>query len=365
MNETLLYKIGITLIPKVGPKIGKNLISYCGGVEAVFKTPKKQLLKIPGIGPEIANAISSPDIPALAEKEMEYIRKNNIQVLFYLDADFPSRLRHINDSPLLLYYKGNANLNSERTVAIVGTRKPTPYGLQVCRDLVGGLGDYNILLISGLAYGIDVCAHRSCLQFGIPTLGIVGHGLDTIYPPVHRGVASSMIQNGGLLTEFSSNTLPDGRHFPMRNRIIAGLADAVIVVETGKSGGSIITANIAHSYNKDVFAVPGRTSDKQSEGCNHLIKCHKAALIQNASDIGYIMNWEKPEMGKTNQRELFVELDESEQLILSLFKNQEGLDIDYLSYKTQMRNSEIASLVLNLEFKGVLKSLPGKRYVKV
>ena len=245
MNDDLLYKIGITFIPKVGVVIAKNLISYCGSVEAVFMARKKELLKIPGIGPEIAESILDQNVLNLAEQEIVYLAQNDIQPLFYLDNQYPRRLKNYPDAPLLLYHKGNTNLNANRTVAIVGTRKPTYHGVAACEDIVTQLRGYNVVLISGLAYGIDITAHKTCLKLDIPTVGVVGHGLDTIYPASHKDTAMKMLENGGVLSEFPSKTKPDGRHFPMRNRIIAGMADAVIVVETANKGGSMITANIA------------------------------------------------------------------------------------------------------------------------
>ena len=230
MNQ-LIHKIGITFIPKVGVVTARNLISYCGNVEAVFRTSRKALLKIPGVGPEIAQSIISQNVLIRAEKEIEYLNKQNITPLFYLDNDYPKRLRHLFDAPILLYYKGNADLNSNRTVAIIGTRKPSHRGISICQEFVHQLKDLEVLLVSGLAYGIDITAHKACLQHNILNVGVVGHGLDTIYPSDHSTTAAKMIHHGGILSEFPSGTLPDGRHFPMRNRIIAGLADALIIVE--------------------------------------------------------------------------------------------------------------------------------------
>ena len=364
MNE-LLYKIGITLIPNVGVITAKNLISYCGGVEAVFKSSAKALQKIPGVGPTIVKAILEQKVFSEAEKEIDYLLDHNIQPLFYLDKSYPRRLTNIHDAPILLYYKGNAPLNADRIVGVIGTRKPSFYGTATCEKIVNELKDYNVLIVSGLAYGIDVTAHRAALKMGIPNVGVVGHGLDTIYPFQHKQTAAEMIQNGGILTEFPSFIKPDGRHFPMRNRIIAGLSDALVVVETAKKGGSVITVNIANSYHKDVFAVPGRVGDKRSVGCNHLIKSHKACLLESVADLSYVMNWDHCEKKQSVQGLLFPELGEQEKLILSLFEDRNDLDIDYISYSTKLKNSEIASLVLGLEFKGVLKSLPGKRYAKI
>lgn len=363
-TEDLLYRIGISLIPMVGPKTARTLISYCGGVREVFEAPKKELLRIPGIGEKTARSILNQRVLLRAEQEIEYMEQHGIRALFYLDEAFPSRLRHLPDSPVLLFYKGGAELNSERIVAIVGTRRPTALGRRVCEELVEGLKPYGVVVISGLAFGIDITAHRKCLNIGIPTLGALGHGLGSIYPHQHRTTAMQMTENGGLLSEYVSDTRPDREHFPMRNRIIAGLCDALVVVETARRGGSMISAHLACDYNRDVFAIPGRPRDEQSQGCNHLIKINKAALIENAEDLAYAMNWDLPgERRGGVQPSLFAELTETERHVVDYIKPQEKVGIDELTQALDMNNSQMAALLLNLEFKGVVQSLPGKRYM--
>ena len=364
-TDTLLYKIALTLIPNVGPRTAKQLIAYCGGVEAVFKTSKRQLLKIPRIGPKLIENININNVLDKARQELDYICKHNIKPLFFLDETYPSRLKHINDSPLMLYFKGNANLNQERTVAIIGTRSPTQKGIWACQEIIKQFQPYSPVIISGLAYGIDITAHKKSLTEHIPTIGVVGHGLNTIYPHRHKSVAEKMIENGGILSEYPSYTLPDGRHFPMRNRIIAGLADAVLVIETAEKGGSIITANLANSYHKDVFALPGNIFNKYSKGCNLLIKHHKASLFEHAEDVAQMMNWEIKKSRKNIQKELFVDLNEEEKNIVDLLRKHVEIDIDGLSHLARKKTSQLASLLLNLEFKGILKPLPGKRYVLI
>ncbi|MBK7869475.1 MAG: DNA-protecting protein DprA [Saprospiraceae bacterium] len=361
MND-LLYKIAITRIPLVGAVTAKTLISYCGSVDAVFAAKKRELLKIPGIGERIAASVLQRDFLSEAESELHFIEKNNINPIFYLDEDYPERLRHYHDSPIMLYCKGNLDLNAHRTVGIVGTRQPSPQGVAFCEEIVEGLKPYDVLLISGLAYGIDIAAHRKCVELDMPTLGILGHGFHTIYPASHRNIAEKMIQNGGLITEYPSDTKPDKENFPMRNRIIAGLCDALIVVETGIKGGSMITAHMANEYNKDVFAVPGRVKDKLSQGCNHLIKAHKALLLESADDIAYILRWEELDARKQIQQQLFIELSDAEKIIVNLLQQTPEASIDKLMIESSVSGSEMASLLLNLEFKGVIKSLPGKRY---
>ena len=364
MNNQLLYQIGLTKIPSIGAKNAKLLVSYCGGVEAVFKTSAKDLVKIPGIGAKTAKKIAQQTVLKSAEKEIKFIERNNIQPLFYLDKTYPRRLKHYEDCPVMLYFKGKAELNTARIVGIVGTRKPTNRGKAFCEELVEQLREYNVLIISGLAYGIDITAHKKCVDLNIPTIAALGHSLDRIYPSSHRSTAIEMVKNGGLITEFTSGTAPDYMNFPMRNRIIAGMCDALIVVETAKKGGSIITANQANDYNKDVFAVPGRIKDKYSEGCNHLIKIHKAALLESAADIAYIMQWEaEKEKEKGIQRHLFVELEAIERQIVELLQNTESLDVDTIAFKMQLVVSDLSAWLLTLELKGIIKALPGKRYM--
>lgn len=361
----LLYKIALTKIPKAGPVNARQIVAWCGGVKEVFQTPKKELLKIPGIGKTMADHILNKNALIQAEEELIFIENNKIETFFYLDKNFPQRLVHFSDAPLLLYYKGNMDLNHSRTVGIVGTRKPSEQGKAICEDIIEGLKDYNVAVISGLAYGIDVTAHRKCLELGIPTVGCLGHGLHMTYPAAHIKTAREMVSNGGLLTEFTSKEKPDAPHFPMRNRIIAGLSDALIVVETARKGGSMISAEMAFNYNKDVFAVPGRLKDPVSQGCNLLIKSHKAQLIESAEDIAYIMRWTKGKAPKLVQKQLFVDLNPLEKKIIESLESKESENIDALSYQTGFTQSELATILLNLEFKGMIKSLPGKRYMLV
>jgi len=365
MNQELLYKIALTLIPHVGAVNGKNLISYCGSVEAVFKNSKRALLKIPGVGKETANSIATQEVLAMAELEMKYLEENDIKPYYFLDDNYPSRLKHLPDAPILLYFKGNAKLEAERTVGIIGTRKPTAAGKVICEEFVEDLKSYNVTVISGLAFGIDVTAHKKCVDLEIPTIGVLGHGFDTIYPSAHRKVAQQMIEQGGLLTEFAHSYGPDAPHFPMRNRVVAGLCDALIVVETPKKGGSMITANLANQYHKDVFAFPGRIHDKQSEGCNLLIKSHKAALLDGALDLAYVMQWGAKPKTKKIQKSLFVDLTTKQKRIVDLLTKREQLSIDQLNAVLELTSSEMAKELLDLEFKGLIRSLPGKRYLLV
>ncbi len=361
--EDLIYKLAITLIPGVGSVNGKSLIAYCGGVKAVFMEKKRALLKIPGIGEQTVNAITNHNVFDRAEEEYAFIEKNKITPLFYLDKEYPVRLKQCHDSPLMLFYKGTTDLNVPKVVALVGTRKATEYGRDMCRKIIEGLVEHNVLIVSGLAYGIDTWSHKAAIDSKLETVGVLGHGLDRIYPYANRSLAEKMLENGGLLCEYMSGTLPDRENFPMRNRIIAGMSDAVIVIEAGETGGALITAEIANSYNRDVFAVPGRIGDPHSEGCNKLIKINKAALIQSARDISYLLNWnEKKDHKKPAQRQLFLTLTPNEELIVSTLKEKGDLDIDTLLIETKLLPAKAVTILLNMEFEGILRCLPGKVY---
>lgn len=364
VDESLKYKIALTLISGVGNVIARNLVSYCGSVEDIFRTSKKNLEKIPDVGPVTAEAIKNFCDFERAENECLFIEKHQITPLFYLDKNYPARLKNCNDAPVMLYYKGNTDLNSARIVAIVGTRSATDYGKAFCEKLVADLKNSKAIIVSGLAYGIDVYAHKAALKNEMETIGVMAHGLDRIYPGLHRSIAEKMVEHGGLLTEYLPGTKPDKENFPQRNRIVAGISDAVVIVEAAKKGGALITAEIANSYNRDVFAVPGRLNDYFSEGCNHLIKLNKAVLIESAKDIEYIMGWEEQQSKKINntQRNLFVELNTEEKSLVDLINQNGSMDIDTICSNITLPVSKVSATLLNLEFKGMVKSLPGKIY---
>lgn len=359
-RSDIIYKLALKDIPKIGAVQAKNLVSYCGGVKEVFEADERVLRAIPGIGPKRAEDILNFDQFENAEREYELAKSKNIKLSFYLDKDYPQRLKHYQDSPILLYSSGNVNTEVSRTVAIVGTRKPTPSGILQCEKIVEELKNYNVTIISGLAYGIDTTAHRKAVECDIPTIGVLGNGLSKLYPATNRSLAQRMKEKGGLLSEFHMEAIPDREHFPMRNRIISALSDVVIVVESAIKGGSMITAIFANDQNKDVFAIPGRNTDSMSEGCNHLIKTNQAHLLSSAKDIAYIMRWDQNE--KPQQMELHLDLNNSEKLVIEKLKTEE-LGIDSLVYQTGYKMSEITSILLNLEFKGIIKTIPGKKYM--
>ena len=363
MDQDLLHRIALTKISNIGPILTRNLIQHFHSANNVFDASVKELLKVPGINLQLAKSILAKITFEQAEKELIFLNQNNINCIFFNDKNYPERLKHIHGAPVILYSKGDLNLDHPRNVSIVGTRKYTPIGKKNTEDLVEGLKKYNVQIISGLAYGIDFLAHSKAVEQNIPTIGVLGHGLSMIYPYDHKALANSMLENGGLLTEFSFNTGINKDQFPMRNRIVAGLSDALIVIESAVKGGSIITAEYANNFNKDVFAIPGRIQDKHSGGCNRLIKLNKAHLLEKPEDIGYIMGWDKQDKGIGVQQNLFNDLSKEDERVIQSIKKYGESSFDRLSYDTEIQNSELASLLLSLEFKGIIKSLPGKRFI--
>ncbi|HCY43639.1 MAG TPA: DNA-protecting protein DprA [Prolixibacteraceae bacterium] len=363
-TENLEYKIAISLIPGIGAVTARNLIAYIGSVEGVFQEKEKNLMKIPGVGEVNAQRVVRQDVLERAKREVEFILKNKITTYFYLDDNYPARLKNCSDAPIILFYRGNANLNERRIISVVGTRNATSYGKELCDELISNISQrsYPLLVVSGLAYGIDVHAHKACLKYDIPTVGVFAHGLDTIYPALHAPVAAKMLEKGGLITDFISSTKIDRQNFLRRNRIIAGLADATIIVESAEKGGALVTADIANSYNRDVFAFPGRSNDPFSKGCNKLIKLNEAVLIENLADIEKAMNWDvKTPSAKIVQTSLFVELSAEEEKIINLLKGGDRF-VDEITIETQLPMSKVSSTLLGLEFKGMVISLPGKMY---
>jgi DNA processing protein len=360
-QEEVIHKIALNLVPKIGNKTAATLLEHYGSAKAVFENAtSKDLCQFPLIGTITANKIIKKITLNRAEEEWAFIQKYQIQVLSQEMPDYPKRLKNCHDAPFLLYHKGNSNLNASKIVAIVGTRKPTVQGKMFCDRLIQDLSAYNPLIVSGLAYGIDITAHRQCVDMGLSNVGVVAHGLDRIYPKKHKGTAQKMVECGGILTEFITQTEPLPQHFPMRNRIIAGMADAVVVIETANRGGSMITAHIANEYNKDVFAVPGRLNDTVSQGCNHLIKTHRASLLESAADIAYILRWEKQKAG--SQKQIFTKLSAQERLIVDLLVGEDNVHLDKIIDKTNISTSKMAALLLELEFKAVIRALPGKGF---
>lgn len=364
MNTELLHQLALTLVPNIGPVQARTLVDHFGEPVAIFKAKKSTLELLEGIGEVRARSIKSFAGFKRAEEELAFIEKYKITPVFITDPLYPQRLLQCYDPPTILYYRGKASLNTSKIIAIVGTRSKTDYGKQLTEKLVADLKAQQVLVISGLALGVDAIAHKAALKNALPTIAVVAHGLDKIYPPEHTALAKDIIrQQGGLLTEFRSKTKPDKHNFPSRNRIVAGMSDAVVVVETDIKGGSMITAELANGYNKDVFAFPGRTIDNKSAGCNYLIKNNKAILATGAQDIIDTLGWtEKNNRPKTAQKELFIQLSDEEKRMVDLLREKETIAIDELRIKSNLSSSAAAAAILNLELQNVIISLPGKMY---
>jgi DNA processing protein len=362
LNERM-YQLALTMVPNIGDVQARLLVQHFKTASAIFGARPSELERMEGIGAVRARSIKQFNDFSAAEKELEFIEKYQIQMLFVADEQYPKRLLNCYDAPPLLFYRGAANLNSSRVLAIVGTRSATDYGRQLTEQIVQDLSGYEVVIVSGLALGIDAHAHRAALKCNLPTVGVVGHGLDKIYPHAHTKMAREMVlAGGGILSEFFSGTLPDKHNFPLRNRIVAGLSDATIVVETDVKGGSMITAKMADAYNRDVFAVPGRSTDPKSSGCNYLIQHQKALLINNAEDLLEAMGWKDKNITRQKQRELFIEFTEEEKKLVHLLREGKPVPIDEINLQSGLSSSTVAATLLNLELKGVIVSMPGKMY---
>lgn len=360
LEEELMAKIALQIVPRIGNKIAHQLLAHYGSAKRLFEEATvRELCQFAYLGQSTAQLIVQKATWQRAEKEWAFAQQYKIQVLSQTEKEYPKRLQQCSDAPFLLYYKGNASLNASKVVAIVGTRKPSARGRQFCEQLLENLQGYAPLLVSGLAYGIDITVHRKSLALQLPNIGVVAHGLDRIYPNQHQSVAQRMVQCGGILTEFRTQTEPFSKHFPMRNRIIAGMVDAVVVVETANRGGSMITAHLANEYNKEVFAVPGRLNDPLAQGCNHLIKTHRACLIESAADMAYLLGWHQVQ--SSPQKKIFPSLSSQEQSLVNHLVGQ-TLHLEEISRQMHLGSSQLASLLLELEFKGILRALPGKRF---
>lgn len=368
LNKTtndIHYGIALSLIPKIGPAVYKSIISYSGSAQNFFNMPLGKAGKIPRIGPKLLEAIRNKNTYLKqADSLIEEAERKNVKILSYLDHSFPHRLKHYEDSPVILFTKGNVNLNPSRTVGVVGTRNATTYGKTITRQIIEDLAPYRPTIISGLAYGIDIEAHRAALNNGLPTIAILGSPVDKIYPAVHTSTSQAMMEAGGLVSEFKLGSDMVPGNFPQRNRVIASLSDALIVVEAAKKGGALITAEIAYSYNKEVFAVPGNLQSPFSEGCNSLIRRMKASIYMGSKDLEEALSWSK-ENNQPTPELITANLDDFEEElkpILQVFIDNPTQQIDELSYKTLIPISTLASHLLQLEFLGVIKSLPGKKY---
>lgn len=365
LSMSNLYKTALSFLNGFGPVNIKKAIAYTGSLEAFFKEKKQNLTKIPGIGQVTIQRLDRDSALINAEEELKFIEKNQIQIAFYLDNNYPQKLLHCSDSPCVLYYKGNINLNSNRQISIVGTRNASDYGKEICNQLIKDLSEKSekTTIVSGLAYGIDIIAHKAALQYNLPTIAAIGHGLHQMYPAQHRKYAEEITNNGALITEFTTKSKFDPKNFVRRNRIIAGISQATIVIESAIKGGSLVTADIANSYNRDVFAFPGRINDKFSEGCNYLIKTNQAHLIESISDLEYILSWDDIKKPKTEvQTKLFVDFTKEEEQVIEILRESDKIPIDLICLKSSYPMSKVSSVLLKLEFDGIIKSHPGKIY---
>jgi len=364
MNEVqLLQHLRLTMIPQVGDIHIGILLKHFGSPAAVFCASPKALEEVPGIGAVRAAAIRNCHVQQRVEAEWQFIQKNHIKVLVKGNEDYPAKLEHCIDAPHVLYCKGSSNLLNKRVVSVVGTRSPSQYGKDRVVELMAVLGQHDVLVVSGLAYGIDTMAHKEALKNKLTTIGVLGHGLDQVYPHANRELAAEMLEQGGLLSEFMQGIKPEKQNFPKRNRIVSGLADAVVVVESGSKGGSLITADIANSYNKDVLAYPGRATDPSSKGCNQLIRNHKANLITCGQDLVEFMNWAEalPKSSKA-QPGMNASLSDEENVILSIINHHDPCPVDLLTSMSGLNPGMVAAHLLSLEMAGLVACLPGKLY---
>jgi DNA processing protein len=365
-HDELYYILALQKIDGVGDIVAKKLLNHCGSAKAIFEAKASHLSGIDGVGSMLLKNLKDKSVFDKAESEIKFIEKNNIKVAYFQDENYPDRLKHCIDGPLLLFSSGNIDLTNRRIISIVGTRQITSYGTEFCKKLIEDLAPLNPIIVSGFAYGVDIVAHQAAMDHNLQTIGVVAHGLNQIYPKVHKKYVAKVEENGGFMTEFWSDSNPDKENFVRRNRIVAGMAEATIVIESAEKGGSLITANLANDYNRDVFAVPGRVSDKYSQGCNNLIKTQRAHLLSSAADVLYILNWELSSQTKNDkksvQKQLFVSLEPDEQKIYDyLLKNGKEL-MDIIAIECDMPIFKISGMLLTMELKGVIRPLPGKLF---
>lgn len=358
----LHFALALQAVPSIGDITAKKLIQHCGSPEAVFKSSKQALQSIDGIGTVIINALYRSETMNLAEKELEFIQKNDIQAFYFNDDNYPYRLKYCIDGPIVLFQKGNIKWEGSPVISIVGTRKLTSYGKKQCENLIKELSVFNPIVVSGFAYGADITAHKAAIEFNLQTVGCMAQRLQKTYPAVHKKYREEMESNGGFVTDFWSTAKFDPSNFIRRNRLIAGLSEATIVIESGAKGGSLATAYFALDYNREVFAIPGRTNDIQSMGCNTLIKTKNAHLLSVPADVPYILNWDVELQPKPIQKALFIDLDSDEKIVYDFLQKQGRTLLDLIALNCKMPTSKVSYVLLNLELKGVVRPLPGKEF---
>ncbi|MEL1253800.1 DNA-processing protein DprA [Flavobacterium sp. DGU38] len=361
-EQDLFYLLALLRVEGVGDIMAKKLLANFGNAENIFKAKNSQIAAVDGVGAVLLKNLKDKTVFEKASQELKFIEQNNIRTSFFQEENYPERLKHCIDSPVLIFSAGNINLHNNRIISIVGTRQITSYGIEFCRNLIEDLAPLNPVIVSGFAYGVDIVAHQLAMENDLQTIGVLAHGLNQIYPKAHKKYMAKMEENGGFITEFWSSTNPDKENFVRRNRIVAGMSEATIVIESADRGGSLITANIANDYNRDVFAVPGRVTDKYSQGCNQLIKTQKANVLTSAADLVYMLNWDIKSEIKPVQKQLFVDLEPDEQKIYDfLLKNGKEL-LDIIALQCELPIYKISGMLLNMELKGVIRPLPGKLF---
>lgn len=367
MDSTELFNLlALLKVEGVGDIVAKKLINHCGSVENVFSSKSRLLKSIDGIGDILIKKLNDKTIFEKAEQELRFIEKEKTAILYYQNDDYPDKLKHCIDGPILLFASGNFDFKNRKIISIVGTREVTSHGIDFCKKLVEDLALFNPIIVSGFAYGVDIIAHQAAMENKLQTIGVLAHGLNQVYPKPHKKYVAKMEENGGFLTEFWSNSNPDKENFVKRNRIVAGMSEATVVIESAEKGGSLITAIMANEYNRDVFAVPGRTSDKFSQGCNNLIKTQRANLMTSAADLVYILNWElENKATKPVQKQLFVTLDNEEQKVYNYLQQNGKQLLDIIALECDFPIFRISSLLLTMELKGVIRPLPGKLFEAV
>jgi DNA processing protein len=362
-DQQLIYALALQHVPKIGSTTAKKLINHCGSAEAVLNEKKAKLLKIDGIGTLTIQGLFDKTHLEEAEQELKFIKDNHLIAHYFTEETYPEKLKHCIDGPIVLFQSGNINLKQQRIISIVGARKITTSGIAFCEKLVEALSPFKPIIVSGFAYGTDITAQKAAVKHNLQTIGCLAHGLNQIYPKVHKKYVAAIENHGGFYTDFWSTASFDRNNFLKRNRIIAGLSEATIVIESAEKGGSLVTADIANSYNREVFAVPGRTTDSQSVGCNNLIKFQKAHLLSNPLDVPYMLNWElESDQKPVVQKQLFVELEPDEKIIYNFLKENNKELMDVIALRCEMPTYKIAGILLNMELKGVIRPLPGKLF---
>ena len=361
-QEEIFYAIALSKAKNVGDISARKLVSKLGSAKAVFTEKSKNLALIDGIGKRHIDEIAQKELLVQAECEMRFIEDGNINTWYFKDKGYPKRLNQCQDAPILLFHKGNFDFHNKPIISIVGTRKITAHGIEMCQKIIEDLAPLDPVIVSGFAFGTDITAHKAAIDHGLQNIAVLGHGLNRMYPGVHAKYKSAVEKNGGFITDFTSDDKFDRKNFVKRNRIIAGMTEATLVIESAEKGGSLVTADLANQYNREVFALPGRPKDRYSIGCNNLIKKHQAHLITSAADIVYLLNWDIKKNKAGKQQSLFVDLNENEKKVIEILASSGKRELDDLVLKTNIPGHQLASVLLNLELKGKIRPLPGKQY---